>query len=228
LLLFGKEKRNYLSMPVRRLSIFLLAPLIALTACRESKVTAYRIPKETETAGLPAGHPPASGTMPGADPGTPGGGASDNMANAAPVPVAEGAALVWTVPATWVARQGSPMLKASYDVTGASGTASVTVSGFPGTVGGELANINRWRGQIGLAPIAENDLDATVDRIESNGLHLAIVELIDSKQPKGTIGAIVPVGGETWFFKITGPTALIGEQKAAFRAFLKTIKATQP
>jgi hypothetical protein len=38
-------------------------------------------------------------------------------------------------------------------VSDPDGKAEVTVSAFPGDTGGLLANLNRWRGQIGLEPV---------------------------------------------------------------------------
>jgi hypothetical protein len=39
------------------------------------------------------------------------------------------------------------------------------------------------------------------------------------------LGAIVPVGDATWFFKLSGPAALLEREKPAFLEFLKTVKA---
>jgi len=212
-------------MSARSLRFFLLAPLIALTACRESKVTAYRIPKEKE-AEMPAGHPPAS--MPGdATSGAPAGAPGGDMMNA-PVPTVDGPGLVWTAPADWKLMPAAPMRKATYSVPGPGGAAELTITAFPGQVGGELANINRWRGQVGAAPLAEAELDQNVDRTEINGLHFVVADITDAQNPKGTLGALVPYSGGFWFFKLTGPTATVKDQKPAFSAFLKTVKAAQP
>jgi cysteinyl-tRNA synthetase len=40
--------------------------------------------------------------------------------------------------------------------------AEVAVTVFPGTVGGLTANVNRWRGQIGLPPASEADIQAQI------------------------------------------------------------------
>jgi hypothetical protein len=39
------------------------------------------------------------------------------------------------------------------------------------------------------------------------------------------LGAIASYGGETWFFKLLGPDALVTRTKPAFLAFLQTVKA---
>jgi len=145
-----------------------------------------------------------------------------------PVPTVTGAGLTWSAPSEWKLQPAAPMRKASYSVTGPEGSADLSVTAFPGDVGGELANINRWRGQVGYSALTADNLDQSVDRVESNGLHLAVVDLTDPQKPKGTLGALVPYGGGVWFFKLTGPTGLVSGQKAAFAAFLKTVKPAQP
>ena len=38
------------------------------------------------------------------------------------------------------------------------------------------------------------------------------------------LGAMIPFGGSTWFFKVSGPDATITKEKAAFLAYLETVK----
>ena len=56
--------------------------------------------------------------------------------------------------------------------------AEIAVTVFPGNVGGLTANVNRWRGQIGLAPLAPAELEANLDHLDANGLHFEIVVLV--------------------------------------------------
>ena len=51
---------------------------------------------------------------------------------------------------TWVVKPPAPMRKATFGVPAGSAEADLSITAFPGDVGGELANINRWRGQVGL------------------------------------------------------------------------------
>jgi len=43
--------------------------------------------------------------------------------------------------------------------------------------------------------------------------------------PTRMLGAILSFDDQTYFFKMTGPDALVARQKAAFLDFLKTVKA---
>ncbi len=66
--------------------------------------------------------------------------------------------LRWTAPAGWKELAGSGMRVASFELPKTAGKAEVTVVALPGDVGGELANVNRWRGQLALPPIEQEDL----------------------------------------------------------------------
>ncbi len=197
--------------------------LLALGACRDAKVTAYETPKEA-AAPAPKAQSPHAG-MAGAMPSAPVSGDAAMASQA--VPTASGPALTWTAPANWQSRQGSSMRKATFAVVGEGGaTADLAVTAFPGDVGGDAANVNRWRGQVGLAPVAEADALASIERLEVNGLKVGIVDIVDPAAKSGVhmLGAMVPFEGATWFFKLLGPDPLVASQKAAFVEFVKTLK----
>ena len=62
----------------------------------------------------------------------------------------------------------------------------MTVTKFPGTVGGLLANVNRWRGQVGLSPIEEDDLDKDTRKEEFNGNPTTVVKLVGPGSKPGS------------------------------------------
>lgn len=195
-------------MRLIRASSIAIGSVLLLAACREAKVESYRVPKE---APPPAPLEMASG-MPGPD-----------MAST-PVPTASGAELVWTAPESWVAQPGGPMRKAGYKITAPDGgTAELTVTAFPGDVGGDLANVNRWRNQLQLAPISPAELPATIQTASTEALEFKLTEINGGAQ--STLAAWVMHDGSSWFFKLTGPTPAVAAEKPAFLEFLKTIKA---
>jgi hypothetical protein len=214
-------------MRTRFPALALLSALcLASAGCRDREVTAYRVPKEKEasapeTAAQAAQPAPSTPNAPAAS--APVASAPATMANTA-VPTAQGADLIWTAPSHWVVKPASAMRKGSYAVPVQGGTpADLSITAFPGDVGGEAANLNRWRGQIQLPPSSEAELASAVTRFEQGGLKFAVVDF-DNGQTR-VLGAIVPVRGSTWFFKLTGPAAAIAQEKPAFLAFLKTVKA---
>ena len=148
-----------------------------------------------------------------------------------PVATASGASLAWTAPAHWQPKAGSAMRKGTYAITGeGSATAELAITAFPGDVGGEVANVNRWRGQVQLPPIPDADVAKAVMRVSANGLAITIVDLANPalNPPVRMLGAMVPFEGATWFFKLTGADALVAKEQAAFLDFVKTIKPAAP
>jgi hypothetical protein len=199
-------------MPSRLPVAALLLSLIVLAGCRDREVTTYRAPKDPVVAPpMPAGMPPASA-------------GADNMANTS-VPTG-GDSLVWTAPAHWVAKPPAPMRKGSFAIKDGDTEADLSITSFPGDTGGLLANINRWRGQISLSPLPADQLDANREHLDIGTLHVDVVDFAGSANgtPTRILGAIVPVGGETWFFKLMGPDALVAKEKPAFLEFLRTVR----
>lgn len=217
----------------RYLSALLLIFPLAVIGCRDPKVAAYRVPKEKAAPGdARAGHahdmgaeaaPPAAATAGGGAEGA--GGMSPG--NAHGLQTAAGNALAWTVPAQWQSKPAGMVRKATYIIAADTGAAAeLAVTAFPGDVGGEAANVNRWRGQLGLGAVDDTAAVAAIERIVANGLEIGVVDLADDRPEAATrmLGGMVPYDGATWFFKLVGPGATVAKEKPAFIEFLKTIK----
>lgn len=216
-------------MPSRRHLLIAFAALLVASGCRDAKIAAYRVPKETPpaaAANAPSADPHAGLGIPPVNPApTP-----SDMASI-PVPTATGGELTWTAPAHWQSRPASAMRKATLIIPGSSPgeQAELAVTAFPGNVGGNLANLNRWREQLQLAPVAASELDSALVHLHAGDLHIDVAELLGpvpaGNQPRQRVlGAIVPFNGATWFFKLTGPDALVAGEKPAFLAFVQTLK----
>ena len=64
----------------------------------------------------------------------------------------------------------SAMRRGSYSITDdRNNEADLSITAFPGDVGGELANVNRWRGQVGLEPLSEEQFTKQAQAIEIAG-----------------------------------------------------------
>lgn len=206
-------------LPLVLPSVFAL--LFAATGCRENPVE-YRVtPKEAAA--------PAST---GAAPHGPMGGSMAAAPAAAPN-------LEWTAPADWTSKPASEMRLASFSYTAPGGElADISIFVFPDAAGGLLANINRWRGQVGLEPVADTALETTATRTQIAGQEAWLVDL--SGTPKASApamgstppptgltritGAIVPLQGRAWFFKLMGPDAIVLSQRENFQKFVASIR----
>jgi hypothetical protein len=138
--------------------------------------------------------------------------------------------LTWTAPSDWQPKDLGTMRKGSYTLTGANGaTADLSITAFPGAVGGELANINRWRGQLSLADITAAEMPAATAHVTVGDLAFTVVDLAGTgENPQRICGAMVPYEQAMWFFKLSGPDAVVAAQKPAFLSFLQTVKASAP
>lgn len=175
--------------------------LLALTACDQAAVKSYTIPKEQPVVTSEAAEPNPMRPLPG-------------MAEQA----AAAGELQYTVPSGWRQLPASGIRKATLQIE----DAELSVLVFPGDVGGELANINRWREQIGLAAVEESAL-ATITRELTISQHPAsYVDLIGPE--KSIKGAILPFHGRTWFFKLIGPSASVQANEAGLLEFLDSVQ----
>lgn len=167
---------------------------------------------------------------------------TDSPAAAAPAaaptadtaPSATGAAptgqgpLTWTLPTGWVVQpNASAMRHATFTVPAAAGgKAEVVITTFPGDVGGDLANVNRWRGQTGLGPTDQDALAQAVGTLTAGTKKFSLIDL-NGPQSR-TIAAWTRHGDASWFIKLGGPDTVVGAAKADFTRFVESIRFTQP
>jgi hypothetical protein len=134
----------------------------------------------------------------------------------------------WTPPAHWKAGGQRPMRLATFEVPGGSGqVADLSISALGGSAGGLLANLNRWRTQqLGLPAATEADLPKITSQVPVNGGSATVVDFSGEGELKGTrmLAAIVSQADRTWFFKLTGPDAVVGPERENFVKFLKSVK----
>lgn len=104
-------------------------------------------PTSGDTAALPPGHPPIGA-----------GGMAMPSGGTASASVAAANSITWAAPDHWAAKPLGAMRRGSFAAKNAAGEADCSIFVFPAATNPLLANINRWRGQIGLAPITEAQL----------------------------------------------------------------------
>ncbi len=133
--------------------------------------------------------------------------------------------LHWQTPKGWTELPGSAMRVATFQLPKGPGKAEVTVVALPGDVGGELANVNRWRGQIALPPIAEGEL-AKGRAVVTSALGPIFVYDYSGTGAKKTrlCAGMVSVDGTMWFFKLMGDDAAVSAAKPAFLKLLEGLK----
>jgi len=137
----------------------------------------------------------------------------------------------WEVPAHWTELPPTPIRKGNFVVEDEEGRrAEITVTAFPGDVGGLVANVNRWRQQLGLPPQSPEEIEATVEPLALHGEEATLVGMEADDHgtaPNATLavfGAIIPVGENTWFVKMTGDRQLVRAERDILRQFVGTFR----
>lgn len=125
------------------------------------------------------------------------------------------------MPARWALDTTPRTARVATFIVDVQGQATeIAVSRFPGNVGGLLPNINRWRGQVGLPPLAdESEIKKATVAFDQKS-----ADIYDFNGSDGTIHvASIPVGPLTWFFKWSSPVPIPDAEKQRFVAFIKEL-----
>lgn len=127
----------------------------------------------------------------------------------------------WQMPASWTQLPAGEMQVAKFAVP-AQGTAKaeVFVSRFPSDTGGTLANVNRWRKQLGLGEVQESELGSMVSGLDPANPEARLVDL--SHNDRRLLGAIVPRAGIYWFYKLVGDAKAVAPERDAFIRFAQS------
>jgi hypothetical protein len=135
----------------------------------------------------------------------------------------------WEVPPDWQKQPPGQMQVAKFAVADqGAAKAEVTVAVFPGDVGGLFANVNRWRRQIELPPLDPAGLATVTNVLDLGATKATLVDMTNDAKSSRLIAAVVPQGGRSWFFKLTGEKALVSRKRDGFVAFVKSFKPPTP
>lgn len=131
------------------------------------------------------------------------------------------------VPEGWTPVPPGQMRVASFAVKGVDGKqADVSVIPLPGSAGGVPANVNRWRGQVGLPPASEAEIKRMAEAIQISGQPAELYDIAGTNVGNGEavriLASIQNRDGMAWFFKMTGDEHLVAQQKPTFITYLKT------
>jgi hypothetical protein len=104
--------------------------------------------------------------------------------------------------------------------------AELSALSLPGDGGGLLANVVRWRRQLGMGPATEAEVRKDLHTLRVAGVEAPYVDLVGAGPgtPQRTLGAVLRHGDATWFFTLKGPADLVGKQQSAFEAFVQSIR----
>jgi hypothetical protein len=190
-------------------SAFVLVSLLLITSCGREETATYQVPKEPSTS-APA---PVMGS------------ASDNdavkAAHAAMTAQAPaGSDYSCELPEGWTEVPGSGMRKTSYTIEGSS----IDFYLISLSMGDLASNVNRWRGQVSLAPASAEEIEAVAETLEIDGHATRYIEIYNEDSGKGIIAAIVPLEPQYWYFTAKGSVDELKTHAPEIRAFLDSMK----
>lgn len=177
----------------------ILTALLLMCGCSRPKVAVYDAPKD-QAVPLTAAAPVAQDASAPAPPGLP---------------------LAWKVPSGWTEQAGSEMRVATLLPPSAKGKAELSIIQLSGEAGGDLANVNRWRGQIGLQPVTS--LAGQTKTVGTPAGQTLVVDL-KGDQGQAMLAAILKDGDARWFFKLSGPVAAVAGLESDFHTFLGSLR----
>jgi len=135
----------------------------------------------------------------------------------------------WDTPEGWrLVPTDQAMRLATFEVRGPGDNdeliAEVSLTRFPGDVGGELANINRWRRQVGLESIGEAEAESAIDRFGGADRPGYAVRL-EGESSVLLAAALYETGlDRTWFVKsVVGSPAVANMLQPQIVAFAESL-----
>lgn len=131
--------------------------------------------------------------------------------------------ITYQLPPGWTQQPGADMRFATLN---GPEHMQIAITVFPGDVGGPLANVNRWRRQMDLPPIAQDQLGKSITSVDTKAGAASVVDLSNNNQRM--LAAMLPLQSQTWFFKMTGPTNAVGKYADDYMAILKSVSMNAP
>jgi hypothetical protein len=181
---------------------------------------------------LPPGHPPIDSAS--SQPTTP---PPQSQPGIAPPDQASVSVPKFTAPADWKVQGVAPggFRKAAFTIGDTDPSTEVTLIDFPANGGSmmadPLANTNRWRREVGLGDLKQDELAKANELIEIDGKPAILVRAIpdasqasESKANLATLGAMIKTGDTLWFVKLKGDRTVVTAQEEAFKTFLKSLR----
>ena len=134
--------------------------------------------------------------------------------------------LKWTPPKNWIEKEPGEMRLTSFDAFDSNNkTVDISISIFPGDVGGIENNVNRWRRQIELPSESLENILTEAEQKTFPLLGDALIFMLNNdKINKGIVVAMIPnQKNQTIFIKMIGNSNSIIELKYEFDLFCQSI-----
>ncbi|MBI2336158.1 MAG: hypothetical protein HYU97_05295 [Deltaproteobacteria bacterium] len=185
-----------------------------LTACQDGRsVKTHSVPKEVQ--------PPTSMSSP-------------HGQSSPELTISQGQAqghgtLHWKTPQDWQEKPSSSSIRlASFMAPGKDGNpdsaADVSIVVLAGQAGGVIANVNRWREQVGLGPLNEGELEKVTQRAKGALGPFAWFKIINDANPSAAIFvASIAMADQVVFVKMAGPEETLVYNQSKFVSLCQSL-----
>ncbi len=175
-----------------------------LAGCQPGKITHYQVAKPVETAAV-----------------------REDPSAAIPNPPRPAGGLRWTLPKGWAEGAGDGMRYATLKPP-VAGKVEVSVVVLPGVAGGEAANVNRWRGQLGLAAMDEGSLAKGREIVRTKAGPFSVYDFESGGEKKSRmVAALALLDGSTWFLKLLGDAPAVAAARPDFIHILEGLHVAE-
>ncbi len=138
----------------------------------------------------------------------------------------------WDAPPRWAIGTGSPMRLVTFEVADKPGSQCWVIV-LPGSAGGVAHNVNRWRGEMGQAPLPDVAIDE-LPRISVFSDEACFLEVEGEYRGMGTdplgdallLGVVAQVADHRIFIKMVGKRSDVESEKSNFIAFCKSLRVS--
>ena len=142
----------------------------------------------------------------------------------APPQPSGGGLLACTLPRAWTQSRGGDSMRFATLKPPVEGRIDVSVVVLPGEAGGELANVNRWRGQIGLPPFDDAGMAGARRTVATKAGQVSLYDFTSEGQVRSRIVAgLALVGGNSWFLKMTGDERAVAAARPDFIRLVESL-----
>jgi hypothetical protein len=154
--------------------------------------------------------------------------------NTPPVPPAGGTArssgeVNYSAPDGWQESTLSQLRKAAYIVQEGGRQVEITIIPLSAQAGSLLPNINRWRGQVGLAEVDQQQMESELEKVtvgDVEGVYVRLQAPEGAEKQQTILGVIAVRGARSWFVKLNGDSQLADRETENFKQFVSSIQFT--
>ncbi len=131
----------------------------------------------------------------------------------------ETADIQYDQPKEWIRVRPPTFTMAAFEVVDGKKRVRITLSIAGGS---RMANVNRWRGQLGLGPQTEEEINKSLQKFDVGKRTGQLVELKGEEQTM--LGLMIENGEQSVFVKLMGDPELAVTERKRFEAFAKSLK----